>query len=134
MPANTVYVGRPTKWGNPYRAGDGLCSISADAVCYYEAFVEDGTNYINEQSPPEIEVIRRELRGKDLACWCARGAAVVALFVKCVVGHVQMRVDDDGEGVLFSHDKIKPRAAWMMFCSRWGCESLDDSKLERLFY
>ena len=24
MPLNTVYVGRPTKWGNPYPAGRGL--------------------------------------------------------------------------------------------------------------
>lgn len=22
MPENTVYVGRPTKWGNPWRVGD----------------------------------------------------------------------------------------------------------------
>lgn len=45
-----VYVGRPTKWGNPF---DG-----AGALAFYAAFLWF-TNFD-----------LRELRGKNLACWC----------------------------------------------------------------
>ncbi len=54
MPANAVYVGRPSRWGNPF-SGD-------DAVGRYRA-------YLNE-NPGLVAAIKRELRGKDLACWC----------------------------------------------------------------
>ena len=58
MPPNTVYVGRPTFWGNPWKAGrDGT---AAECLDLYEQYftVECG------------EKARRELRGKNLACWC----------------------------------------------------------------
>ena len=41
MPENAVYVGRPTKWGNPFKVG------------------VDG----------DLEEVLRKFR-KDLACWC----------------------------------------------------------------
>jgi hypothetical protein len=71
MPPNTVYVGRPTKWGNPYRVGDGLCKTAIDVVWFFESWLIDGTNYTSEQTAPEIAEIRRELAGKNLACFCA---------------------------------------------------------------
>lgn len=59
MPPNTVYVGRPTKWGNPYRSADGT-----ESVIEYAYFL----------SSPESAGLRRsaraELKGKNLACWC----------------------------------------------------------------
>lgn len=73
MPEGAVYVGRPSRWGNPYRVGDGLCETQADAVDYFRLWIEDGTNYVGEGAPPDIADIRRELRGKDLACWCKPG-------------------------------------------------------------
>lgn len=54
MPPNTVYVGRPTKWGNPH--------ITPER---YRAMI-DG----NVWTFPTTRDIRRELRGKNLACWC----------------------------------------------------------------
>lgn len=54
MPEGAVYVGRPTKWGNPYRR-----PLSSDAVRMYA------------QKPPQAAILEIEqLRGKDLACWC----------------------------------------------------------------
>ena len=70
MPENTVYVGRPTQWGNPYHLKDGLCTSNADARRFYRAFVASGTCYVSDQTPPTIEKIRIELAGKNLACWC----------------------------------------------------------------
>lgn len=61
MPPNTVYVGRPTKWGNVYKVGrDGT---AAEVVKKYEwllAFLM------------RLDEVK-ELRGKDLACWCKEG-------------------------------------------------------------
>ena len=64
MPPRAVYVGRPTKWGNPFRVGepgeDGLPMDRSEAVARY-------TRYL--RSRPDLDP--RELRGKDLVCWCA---------------------------------------------------------------
>jgi hypothetical protein len=73
MPPGAVYVGRPTPYGNLYRVGDGLCSTADDAVAFYRQWIETGENYVNDTPPPDIADIRRELRGRDLACWCAPG-------------------------------------------------------------
>lgn len=57
MPANTIYVGRPTRWGNPF--------TGPDAVTQFRAWL-DG-------QPELVERARRELGGHNLACWCALG-------------------------------------------------------------
>src|SRR6476660_4963299 len=66
MPANAIYVGRPTVWGNPYVVGSELMNgetLNAEkAVALYEQHLADN---FNERD------IRHCLRGKDLACWCA---------------------------------------------------------------
>lgn len=68
LPANAVSVTRPGRWGNPFRVG--LLSEFGDvpdaetAVAFYRASITDEFR---------AEIIR-ELRGKNLACWCAPGA------------------------------------------------------------
>ena len=75
MPPNTVYVGRPTKWGNPFRLGQPngddcmVCATREEAVAKYRSELTtfgDGINFTG-CTPAEI---RQELRGKNLACWC----------------------------------------------------------------
>lgn len=57
---NIVYIGRPSKWGNPYVIGrDG---DRATVIAKYE-------NYL--LNSPELLGQLDELRGKDLVCWCA---------------------------------------------------------------
>jgi hypothetical protein len=60
MPPNTVYVGRPTKWGNPFKRGmDG----NIDRVLFlYKQWLEGEL----EDRPDLLD----PLKGKDLACWC----------------------------------------------------------------
>jgi hypothetical protein len=54
-----VFVGRPSKWGNPYREGrDGS---REEVINKYEAFV---------RSRPDLLASLPELRGKRLGCWC----------------------------------------------------------------
>ena len=72
MPPNTVYVGRPTKWGNPFASNfAGLRKheqgkVRGSLAERYRAWV----NVCNHLSTIDIPRITTELRGKDLACWC----------------------------------------------------------------
>jgi len=61
MPLNTVYVGRPTKWGNPYipESPDEYQEAVDDFEFWMKALIARGLNHDFN-----------ELRGKDLACWC----------------------------------------------------------------
>ena len=54
-----VYVGRPSKWGNPYKINQfGL----EECLRLYELYLR----YMLSQYPDFLD----ELKGKDLACWC----------------------------------------------------------------
>jgi len=70
-PENTIVVARPSKWGNPFRVGqpDPLVgTVIADA----EKAVERFALHIGPMGAYELDVaeVRRELDGKNLACWC----------------------------------------------------------------
>jgi len=69
MPEGAVYVGRPTKWGNPYfiaHYADLSHDGRTEAVRRYRAWVFA----CNHRSTLDIPRIKAELHGKDLACWC----------------------------------------------------------------
>jgi len=57
MPPNTVYVGRPTKWGNPF-TGDN--AVNNFEIMILSKMLDD----VNFKKKLE------ELKGKNLACWC----------------------------------------------------------------
>ena len=61
IPAGAVYVGRPTKWGNPFVVG--VHGVQGECVRLYEQWLKE--------QPALIEQARRELKGKDLVCWCS---------------------------------------------------------------
>ena len=89
MPAGAIYVGRPTKWGNPYwhiakfhgvekslmafrmtAKGMWLPDVMSQfPISYYD----DHHDWLARIGGHPLEVVR-ELRGKDLACWCDLGA------------------------------------------------------------
>lgn len=75
MPPNTVSVCRPGQWGNPFRIGDVLMQdgsemVIADADTAMRLF----RNMRADRNYPSDQAIQRELRGKNLACWCAIGS------------------------------------------------------------
>ena len=85
MPPNTVYVGRGSRWGNPFPIDharqyhaemgqpDNGESPRNTAVRWYREWLA-GDDLDGELPPPPVaEEIRRELRGKNLACWCPIG-------------------------------------------------------------
>jgi len=73
-----VYVGRPTKWGNPYRVGN-ICqhplsgkpikvSSKNQAAGLFELKMGVASDFV-------IEEIKEELAGKNLSCWCKEGSS-----------------------------------------------------------
>jgi len=67
MPPNTVYVGRGSRWGNPYKSSSGVSQLKA-----VEFFRQDVIRQapIDRQVRLSIKEIESELYGKNLACWC----------------------------------------------------------------
>lgn len=92
MPENTVYVGRPSKWGNPIIL-DGDCIYidisyrrkmvypgafwtvgdTEDVVYLFEKIIM-GTQFANHNLQYWSNYFKKldlsELKGKNLACWC----------------------------------------------------------------
>ncbi len=96
MPPNTVYVGRPGKWGNPFKEINGhvfvwdpskfhyveFCPVNkypyGTAVKMFESLLT--SNFYEMDVEPEIRSHFKkmrshihELKGKNLACWCKPG-------------------------------------------------------------
>jgi hypothetical protein len=72
MPENTVYVGRPTKFGNPFDYRLPIAGRQAyareDAVALYRDFL---ARHRGPTAPTDADIA--SLRGKNLACWCPWG-------------------------------------------------------------
>jgi hypothetical protein len=80
MPEGAAYVGRPSAWGNPFKVGEpfsyvspthgrrmGVIANERHAASEFDVYVRARTDLHEE--------IRRELGGRDLACWCPPGQA-----------------------------------------------------------
>lgn len=69
VPMDAVYVGRPSKWGNPYThlkthsLAEIVVATKNEAIAAYEAWLLD--------NPALLASVKTELAGKDLVCWCA---------------------------------------------------------------
>ncbi len=90
MPAGAVYVGRPTKWGNPFVADAGREYVAVTA--YHARLIGEGQvtlalldNELCRLHPRfrtasgvvyiprlliDVHAVRSELAGRDLCCWC----------------------------------------------------------------
>ena len=56
-----MYIGRPSKWGNPFVIGpDGT---REDVIRKFEEYLM--------LNPVLVEAAKKELKGKDLVCFCA---------------------------------------------------------------
>jgi hypothetical protein len=73
MPANTAKVDRSTRWGNPFHThGDGYPMDRAAACAAFERqLVTSGAFRSGPRFPmTTLADIRKQLRDKNLACWC----------------------------------------------------------------
>lgn len=83
MPAGAIYVGRPTRWGNPYRVGLAACSCRSAGECNHNSFrvetAEDAVAAYRAWAGLWIPTRGRgaelfALRDHHLACWCSLAA------------------------------------------------------------
>lgn len=85
MPEGAVYVGRPSKWGNPYRVKQerGLWVVQSSFQDHilgvhnsrYAANRQAVEVYALQTGPLgahelDMDEVRNELTGRDLVCWC----------------------------------------------------------------
>lgn len=64
MPPNTIYVGRPSTWGNPFKPEPEIGYYLDDVLRDYRDYVLSMTH----EMPATFNL--EQLRGKNLACWC----------------------------------------------------------------
>jgi len=77
-----VYIGRPTKWGNPFSIGkDGT---REEVISKYEEWLLGAREAPDGKAPPSIEDAKKELTGKVLGCWCAPKACHGDILIKFV--------------------------------------------------
>ncbi len=69
IPPDAVYVGRPSKWGNPYKITDPLLPPNLTKEQKHRLVTDEYRRYILNK--PELLADLHELKGKDLICWCA---------------------------------------------------------------
>ena len=69
MPEGAVYVGRPTKWGNPFKAGEEIPFLPGRRVADNRHAASLYAGHAPLQ-PLLRAAARDELKGRDLACWC----------------------------------------------------------------
>lgn len=68
-----VYIGRPSKWGNPFTIGkDGTRD---DVIIKYECWIRNN---------PELLNCLHELDGKVLGCWCSPKACHGDILIKLI--------------------------------------------------
>lgn len=78
MPENTVYVGRPSKWGNPFNINNHRYDVyETNGRKRLYAMLDFGLWLRGDY--PDVDPERRiyildhlcELKGKNVACWCS---------------------------------------------------------------
>lgn len=88
--AYTLYIGRPSKWGNPYifkpsKYGGILVADRAESIIRYEEYARE--NLWN---------LLQELEGEILGCWCkpqiCHGDILIKLFKEKFVGVLDEKV------------------------------------------
>jgi hypothetical protein len=72
LPSNTVYIGRPSEYGNRYSSKSGLYTreecIALNRVDLYQSLIKN---------PAILKQWHEALAGHDLACWCKQHKRVV---------------------------------------------------------
>ncbi len=73
MPADTVYVGRPSRWGNPTDWIDFIDWLELDLDVRDRNARKAATVHFRHWIGRQLmtgNLILADLEGKDLACWC----------------------------------------------------------------
>jgi hypothetical protein len=75
-----VYIGRPSKWGNPFTIGED--GSRDEVISKYEAYI---------MSCPDLLNALPELRGKILGCWCKPQACHGDILVRMIEDEIYLK-------------------------------------------
>lgn len=81
MPANTVKVDRTTEFGNPFTVAGAVAAgyrgsdaeLAAMCVNEFRGWIEGRVHSFAPERVLSLRSAIGDLRGKNLACWCALG-------------------------------------------------------------
>ena len=74
--SDLIYIGRPSKWGNPFRIGrDGTRD---EVIAKYREWIAQ---------QPKLLAALPELRGRSLVCWCKPNACHGDVLVELANGN-----------------------------------------------
>lgn len=116
-----VYIGRPSKWGNPYSHKEG--TQARFKVATREEAINKYREYILNK--PELLEDLCELKGKTLGCWCAPKLCHGDILVELV--EEMHKMDKEVERVLRLVRANLSRGSYAPL-------SEEDSKIAREFY
>ena len=68
-----VYIGRPSKWGNPFTIG--IHGTREEVITKYETYI---------RANPNLMTSLHELKGKTLGCWCKPKACHGDILIKLI--------------------------------------------------
>jgi Domain of unknown function (DUF4326) len=126
IPKNAVYVGLGSPYGNENKIGkDGS---RAEVIEKYRVWLET--------QPALIERVKRELKGKDLVCYCAPQACHADLLLKIANSEAQERRETIAQQAVIVGDLMTQFDCEMMpveLLNGHGLDWLDDSNLRELW-
>ena len=70
IPPDAVYVGRPSKWGNPFKIHKGKTGLELHLTTREEVITRY-CKWITKEEGKYLLLRLGELKGKDLVCWCS---------------------------------------------------------------
>lgn len=71
-PFGTIVVARPSRWGNPFRAGSAIPDLYGEGtVADRQHAVDLYEEWVRRQGRLFVREVRQALAGHPLACWCS---------------------------------------------------------------
>jgi len=93
-----VYIGRGSKWGNPFTHIDNKPTNATQIVASREEAVESYRKYILEGEGKWLLEHLHELEGKTLGCWCCQTPSYYTEGMKMIChGEVLMELLENNE-------------------------------------
>lgn len=101
---DAVYVGHPSKWGNPYSHLEGLAEFK---VSTREEALQRYREHLDAH-PEIVASARAELAGKDLVCWCAPLACHADILLKISNSSSELEPTEVDPGWVVDPDEEDP--------------------------